>query len=314
MPQPGTPRGITPEFSATAVIDLKGLLGSIKQAKGQGQSLPVIDDQVNLLDVFAAEAESLRESKAEPDKIMPILLDKVGWPPGTPLWNAAVRAGEMAAEDEDNPTYHNSHHVTEVILAAYVLGMREHLPIDRVVELMVAAAAHDLGHTGGINSYPYELETKSYQIVHPVLVESGLEEERIERIGRMIVSTDFMNGVPQVREAYEHFKTQPPEDEERMLSAQCVILTEADVLFSCFNENYNDRLSKLLSVEWKRQDENLSFKERTGFLSSVRFVSDAAVQLGLEERRKSLVDSLNRKTGKIDIPPPPTSRPDAGIS
>ncbi len=296
------PQAAKPEFSATTVIDLKGLLGTIKQAKGEGQLPAGIGEDSNLLDIFAAQAESLRESRAEPEKIMPVLLGKVGLPKDHVLWGAAIRASEMAGEDQDNhPTYHSPHHVTEVILAAYCLGMREHLPQDRVVELLVAAAAHDLGHTGGMNKTAYELETMAYHIIHPVLVECGLEEDSIERIGRMIVSTDFTNGVPMVRQSYRHYYDHPKDDEDRLLAAQCVILTEADVLFSCFSEHYNDRLSQLLSAEWNRQ-ETLSLKERIGFLSSVEFISDAAKQLGLEERRKKIWQNLTRRTGRIPYP------------
>jgi hypothetical protein len=294
-----------PEFSATTVIDLKGLLGTIKQAKGEGQLPSSLEDDADLLDIFAAQAESLRESRAEPEKIMPVLLAKVGLPKDHGLWGAAIRASEMAGDDQDNhPSYHSPHHVTEVILAAYCLGMREHLPQERLVELLVAAAAHDLGHTGGMNKVPYELETMAYHIVYPVLVECGLEEQSIERIGRMIVSTDFVNGVPLVRQSYQYYHGHPKEDEDRLLAAQCLILTEADVLFSCFSEHYNDRLSKLLSVEWNRE-ENLSLKERIGFLASVVFISDAAVQLGLEARRKKIWGNLTRKTGRIPYPADP---------
>jgi hypothetical protein len=296
------PQAFKPEFSATTVIDLKGLLGTIKQAKGEGQLPATLDEDADLLDIFAAQAESLRESRAEPEKIMPVLLGKVGLPKDDVLWGAAIRASEIAGENQDNhPSYHSPHHVTEVILAAYCLGMREHLPKERVVELLVAAAAHDLGHTGAINKVAYELETLAYHIIHPVLVECGLSEESIERIGRMIVSTDFVNGVPMVRQAYRHYHDHPVDNEDRLLSAQCVILTEADILFSCFSEHYNDRLSKLLSVEWNRQ-ENLSLKERIGFLSSVEFISDAAIQLGLEERRKKVWQNLTRRTGRIPYP------------
>ncbi len=291
-----------PEFSATTLIDLKGLVGTIHEAKGATDESGMDGNTgENLLDVFAAEAEKLRTSKAKPGLIMPILLQKLGCGLESELGRAALKASEMAGAGGEQPTYHNDQHVTEVILAAYCLGMREHLPVDRVVELLIAAAAHDLGHTGGINQHAYELETRSYHIIYPVLVEAGLGEERIERIGRMIVSTDFANGVPLVRVAYRECRQLPPDHEERLLAAQCVILTEADILFSCFNENYNEMLSGLLSVEWNRK-EMLSVPERVGFLSSVEFVSDAAIQLGLEQRRKTLWYNLTRRTGRISYP------------
>jgi len=293
-----------PRFSVTALIDLKGLLNTIQEARGAADSPPMAVTPAgdNLLDVFAAEAELLRNSHARPRLIMPVLLNKLGCKDDTALGRAALRICEIAGEDPQQPTYHNQQHVTEVVLAAYCLGVREHLPAERVVELLIAAAAHDLGHTGGINTCAYELETLAYERAHPVLVEAGLEEVRIERIGRMIVSTDFVNGVPLVREAYRHCRQLPEDHEDRLLAAQCVILTEADVLFSCFNEKYNNLLSGLLAVEWNRRG-TLSIPERIGFLSTVEFVSDAAVQLGLENRRKELWENLRRRTARITLPP-----------
>lgn len=291
-----------PLFSSTAVIDLKGLLGTIQKAKGSSQMHLPLEGQGSLLDIFAAEAESLRESRAEPEKIMPVLLEKIGLSPESPLYKSALQASEIAGLNQDvHPSYHSPHHVTEVILAAYCLGLREHLPQDRIGELLIAAAAHDLGHTGGMNQFAYELEAVAYEMIQPVLIECGLETERVERIGRMIVSTDFANGVPLVREAYRYYHDYPADHEDRLLAAQCLILTEADVLFSCFSEHYNDRLSKLLSAEWNRQ-ETLSLRERIGFLSSVEFISDAALQLGLEQRRRTVWQNLTRRTGRIQYP------------
>ncbi|NJK92037.1 MAG: hypothetical protein HC904_09560 [Blastochloris sp.] len=56
-----------------------------------------------------------------------------------------------------------------------------------------------------------------------------------------------------------------------------------------------------MSAEWNRQ-ETLSLRERIGFLSSVEFISDAAVQLGLEQRRRKVWENLTRKTGRIQYP------------
>jgi len=174
-----------------------------------------------------------------------------------------------------------------------------------MAELIIASAAHDLGHTGGINDHPYALETRSYEIGYPVMVEAGMTPEQIERIGQMILATDFMNGVPVVRENYTHLKEsgEPENSEAMMLAAQCLILTEADILFSCFSETYNELLSDLLSVEWEK-GRSLSYDERIGFLSSVKFISDAATQLGLDERRLEIIESLQKKSSQqIPIPP-----------
>jgi hypothetical protein len=225
------------------------------------------------------------------------MMDRLGYDSSSVLGKATASISQLAGEIADQPTYHNPQHITEVILAAFSLGLREHLPKDRVGELVIAAAAHDLGHTGGVNESPYALETRSYEIAYPLMKEAGMGEQIIERIGQMILATDFANGVPVVRENYLHLKEQgEPQDSEAMLqAAECLILTEADILFSCFSETYNELLSNLLSVEWKK-GRNMNFDERIGFLQSVKFVSEAATQLGLEERRLEVINRLKKKS------------------
>lgn len=289
-------------LSATTVLDLQNLVGTIREVSGQTDKVPdEPTSEERLLDIFAEETELLRSSNAKPELMVPILMEKIGFGEGTPLGKAARITSKMAGENVQHPEYHNPQHITEVVLAAYCLGMREHLPKERLAEVLVAAASHDLGHTGGVNKVPYELETQSYQIAYPHLKEAGLSDECVERIGQMIVSTDFANGVPLVREAYQRAKGLPKDHPDRLVASQCLILVEADVLFSCFNEHYNDMLSRLLSVEWD-MPQTMSFEQRIGFLSSVSFISDASRHLGLEARRKDLVTTLKTKTSQIKLP------------
>jgi len=304
-PKPVPKMGFDPAFTPTCIIDLKKVVHSIHESKGQ---TPAVDDSITdpkeLLDVIAEEAHLLRQGKASPEAIAPIMMDRLGYEETSVFGQATRKISQLAGELADQPTYHNPQHITEVILAAFSLGLREHLPKDRVAELVIAAAAHDLGHTGGVNETPYALETRSYEIAYPVLKESGVSEKIIDRIGQMILATDFANGVPVVRENYLHLKEQgePADSEAMMQAAQSLILTEADILFSCFSETYNELLSNLLSVEWKK-GRNLSFQERIGFLQSVKFVSEAATQLGLEQRRLEIIDRLKKKSDSI----PPSS-------
>ena len=86
-----------PQFSATALIDLKGLVGTINEAKGEALPPEVRDGSgENLLDIFADEAGKLRKSKAKPYLIMPILLQKNGCWNERALGKAALKASEIA--------------------------------------------------------------------------------------------------------------------------------------------------------------------------------------------------------------------------
>jgi len=293
-----------PAYTPTCIIDLEKVVHSIQESKGEAsETLEANSSPSQLLDAIVEEAHLLRQSGAEPEMITPILMSKLGYGPDTVFGKAANDISKLAGELADQPTYHNPQHITEVILAAFSLGLREHLPNDRMAELIIASAAHDLGHTGGINEHPYALESRSYEIGYPVMQEAGMTSEQIERIERMILATDFANGVPLVRENYTHLKAsgEPADSETMMLTAQCVILTEADILFSCFSETYNKLLSDLLSVEWKK-GRSLSLDERIGFLTSVKFISDAATQLRLDERREEIIQSLQKKNSEHDSP------------
>ncbi|MEO0454406.1 MAG: hypothetical protein AAFY98_09760 [Verrucomicrobiota bacterium] len=284
-----------PAFSPSMVIDLNTAFDSIHESKGtKAEQTPI--DASDLLNAIVEEANILRQSKTHPEKLIPVLMDKVGYGLDSVMGLAALRISEVAGGIADQPTYHNPQHITEVIVAAFCLGKREHLSDERLAEVMIAAAGHDLGHDGSVNKTPYSLETRSYEIAYPILETCEVPADAIERIGQMILATDFANGVPIVRQNYLHFKDQgnQADQEAKLLNAQCLILTEADILFSCFNESYNETLSNLLSEEWNKGPA-LDINARIGFLKSVQFTSDASLQLGLEQRRQELIESLEQK-------------------
>ncbi len=284
-----------PAFSPSMVIDLETAYHSLQESKGETPDIRITQKfkPAHLLDAIVEEATVLRKSKTHPEKIVPVLMEKLGYGAETVLGRAALHISEVAGGIADQPTYHNPQHITEVILASFCLGKREHLEPERLAEVIIAAAGHDLGHDGSTNQTPYSLETRSYDIAYPLMESAGMSSEAIERIGQMILATDFVHGVPIVRENYRAFKKygMHGDPEVQLLNAQCLILTEADILFSCFNESYNKMLSNLLSEEWGKGPE-LELGARIGFLQSVEFISEASQQLGLEQRRLELIEQL----------------------
>lgn len=303
------------QMSISTRLDLSGVVKELQQIRKSSGLRPVsavmpveVAEGPSLLALFGEEVKSLRTDPARPSVLIALFMGKLELPPDGPL----ARAGQLVClkveEARDAPSYHNLYHVVETILAAYVLGRRERLPIYRIAELLIAAAAHDLGHTGEMNRYDYERETCSVQIAHPILERAGLPPENTQRIEQMILATDFKVGVPPARKAYLETRHYPPQDDRRLLASQCLLLTEADVLFSCFDLSYNDLLSKLLSAEWKSPQDNLTAQQRIGFLSYVQFISEAARQLGLEGRRKALLRKISHAASRspTDSPPPAT--------
>jgi hypothetical protein len=294
------------ELSATGKIELGTVLNDLHILRKS--AVRPVARGASLVELFVEEVRSMRsEGTAKPAFVLPFFLEKLGLPADGPLGRAGLNTCLKAEELPITLNYHNEIHVVEVILGSYILGKRERLPVYRIAELLIAAAAHDLGHTGHNNKFSYELESNSFEIAKPILEEAGLPQDNIERIKAMILATDYKVGAPAARRAYIETRNLAPMDELRLLSAQSVLLTEADVLFSCFNMSYNELLSKLLSEEWKRPDSNLSLKERMEFLSSVQFVSDASRQLGLEERRQALVSEIARTLHEGQQGTPPVS-------
>lgn len=286
-------------LTSSSKIDLKQVVQELSKLRKPDSGVRTVSAirparGLSLLDMFAEEVRFLRSSGAQPMPIIMMLVTKLGIPADGPLSKGAVAIGKLLEDASDEPNYHNKQHVVEVIVAAYVLGLREKLPIYRVMELIIGAAAHDLGHTGRMNQHDYERESISFQIAEPILKAVPLAPDSIARIEKMIMATDFRVGVPPARNEYVETHSLPNGDERKMLASQCLLLTEADVLFSCFDLHYNDLLSKLLSAEWQRPSYNLSLKERIGFLDRVRFISFASVALGLESRRLALLDQLNK--------------------
>jgi hypothetical protein len=288
-------------LSISTRLDLSGVVQELQQIRKSSGLRPSSTVQpvegttgTSLLELFGEEVKSLRTEPTRPSVLISLFINKLELPPEGPLAQAGQLVCQKVEEARNEPSYHNLYHVVEVILAAYVLGRRERLPIYRIAELLIAAAAHDLGHTGETNRYDYERETYSVQIAHPILQRASLPPENIQRIEQMILATDFKVGVPPARKAYLETRHLPPQDERRLLATQCLLLTEADVLFSCFDMSYNDLLSKLLSAEWKNPQDNLTPEQRISFLSYVQFISEASRQLGLEGRRKVLLKTISQ--------------------
>jgi hypothetical protein len=250
--------------------------------------------QMNPLDMWAAEVRCLREQQTRLHRIATSLMGSLNILPDSPLGKAAQMAGEYGEAQKAEPDYHNKFHVAEVVMAAHLLGLREGLDKVQTAELLLAAIAHDFCHSGGNNSFDFEQELVSVEAAVPIFEKAGLDKTTISKISHMILATDFKVGVPPARQKYLDTRSLPEDNPERILASQALLLTEADVLFSCFDLDYNDLLSKLLAIEWKVPGTNLPMKARLGFLGYVKFISKASQDLGIDQRRLKLMDDLSK--------------------
>ena len=290
------------DMSMTCRIDLQEVTRRIQGLDPKRSTIPLPrvaapEQPVSELDLFAGETKALRFANATLLELVGGLLEGMQMPP---CFNHLIEGGRLIAANidqgpVDQPAYHNQYHVAEVVLAAYLLGKRERLSSRHTAELVVAAAAHDLWHPGSKNQSPFEIEALSSQIAEPFLRAAGWNDEEVGRVQAMILATDFVNGVPPARARYLETRHLPAHDPERILATQCQLLTEADILFSCFNQEFNEELSRLLSREWNMPHDNLPLPHRMGFLNAVKFISEASRQLGLDNRRKQLIAELESR-------------------
>ncbi len=278
-------------------MDLRDLLHNVRKV----QSPTVVATHqkegggASLIDVIAGEMMMLRESQDRLSRIVPILVQSCGLSPDSPMGRSAVTLSQEAEKDIQHNQYHNRYHVQEVVVAAFMLGRREKIPLISLAELILAATAHDLNHQGRHNQHPFELEHLAAETACAILEREGVSEEISSKIEQMILCTDFYHGTPHAREIYVKSQSLPQQSPERILAAQCLLLTEADIMFSCFDLDYNDLLSRLLCSEMHLDEETLPIADRIRFLESTRFLSKAALQFGLEERRMHLLRTLQQR-------------------
>lgn len=207
---------------------------------------------------------------------------------------ALLRFTEAVAQDLEalgralapgqEPAYHNRLHTADVMLTVSALLRGQQLQAAPqatawAAATLAAAAAHDFAHPGGINSQPFELETRSWQAVAPHAAE--LVPAWRERIEQLILHTDPLC-VPA-----NHQKVVEQPFAWNLPWCQ-VLLNEADILVSA-SAQLGPGLSQALAQEWQRAGvaAHASVATPAGrmqFLRSVRFSSPAALALGMAQQ------------------------------
>lgn len=289
----------TNDLSKSCQIEILDVVDRLRSISGrQDADHHTVSIFNNPLDLWAAEVRCLRDLNIGLSQIVKSLMGTLNITTESAVGRAAFFASDYGETQEAQPDYHNKFHVSEVVTAAYLMGRREGLNDLQVAELLLAATTHDFCHTGVNNRYDYEREMVSVEAAVPIFEKAGLNKTSIQNISRMILATDFKVGVPPAREIYLNTRQLPQDDPERIVATQALLLTEADVLFSCFDLDYNDFLSRLLSIEWKVPGPNLPLKARLGFLNYVKFISKSSQDLGFDQRRIQLIVRLNEELAK----------------
>jgi hypothetical protein len=164
-----------------------------------------------------ALSDQLKDLRSLPlSELVPTCLESLGWPgrPAKPeIAQAAMASAQLVQETSslDEPKYHNRSHTADVVLA-YTKLARGHLESDfgstqaEQIESrqlgLIAAILHDLGHPGGNNTKPLELEENSVELARKSGCLDSLNPAQQEKVAKHILDTGFTERAEAVKKEY----------------------------------------------------------------------------------------------------------------
>jgi len=207
------------------------------------------------------------------------------------------------------PAYHSRRHFIDVCFMISYLLMQQELLIahsemykkwfasqEERWLLLLAAVAHDLGHSGLMNTFPYELEIQSLNLLHQFLLKAGFEGLQVEAvlgvIRPWILATDHAD--------YPSLMLQLSSELIDHDKCMAMLLVEADLASSALPHR-GALLAQRLAEEWKSSypQKSIALANNVGylqFLNGLRFLSPQAesanipkiLQTSLVQLRSSL--------------------------
>ncbi len=188
------------------------------------------------------------------------------------------------------PAYHSRLHtalalvsLTALLLSQRKLSLSNQGSISETEYLlMLTMLSHDIGHPGGRNSFPEEIEKTAIDLIRPILKTFGISKTDRERVEVIILRTDPRH----VPSTHDIARTKAFNIEDNLW--QCVLIQEADVMASALPQ-IGTFLTSLLAEEWGKIDRELSrqlnsLEGRVGFLErGALFSSPASYTLGIPD-------------------------------
>lgn len=201
---------------------------------------------------------------------------------------------DRIAADHISPAYHSKKHMMDVcLMLSYILMQEEEVrkktsndspwitsPTEKW-QLLLAAAAHDLGHSGLMNSTPYEIEQQSLDLLAALFKRTGadpvLVKEILESIEPWILATDHAQ--------YNALLERVCQIELKHVDCLAMLLVEADLASSVLPMR-GRLLTDRLSDEWSKPypEKSIALRNQVGYLSfltSLRFLSPQSAQAGI---------------------------------
>ena len=273
-------------------FDLQAYLNSFLDVDRTVPNAQLLEE---LLSVIEKEAQSMRE-------FLEALVNTNLWQSWriepNPYKAMIVAVGseiDRLAINNAEPAFHSKRHMMDVCLMLSCLLLREASQQSEQLtqvwtttstekwQLLLAAAAHDLGHPGLINVTPYEIEQRSLDLLKALLLQSGKDsaivQETLESIAPWILATDH----GQYKALLERLALEPPEH----VDCLAMLLVEADLASSVLPIR-GKLLTGRLCEEWAKPypEKSIALRNQVGYLSfltSLQFVSPQAACAGIPQ-------------------------------
>ena len=201
---------------------------------------------------------------------------------------------DRIASESEVPAYHSKKHMMDVcLMLSYILmqeeGAQKNVPNNspwmtsstEKWQLLLAAAAHDLGHPGLINSTPYEIEQQSLDLLEALFKRIGadpvLAKEILESVEPWILATDHAQ--------YGALLERVSHSDLKHVDCLAMLLVEADLASSVLPLR-GKLLTDRLSDEWAKPypEKSIALRNQVGylnFLASLQFVSPHSAHAGI---------------------------------
>jgi hypothetical protein len=202
---------------------------------------------------------------------------------------------DRLATTHHEPAFHSRKHMMDVCLMLSYLLRQEDIKRHETIQspwvttsaekwqLLLAAAAHDLGHPGLINATPYELEQRSLDLLKALLLRLSKEVSYmsvvLDPITPWILATDH----GKYQALLERLTIDAPEH----VDCLAMLLVEADLASSVLPVR-GQLLTGRLCDEWAvpYPEKSIALRKQVGYLSflaSLQFVSPQAVSAGIPQ-------------------------------
>lgn len=203
------------------------------------------------------------------------------------------------------PQYHNRLHIADTLVSMTHLLLAQRLaapavPVQPVGDYLglIIMLGHDFLHSGEVNRFPGDLESRAVAQLQPILKRHGVTARDCETIGHCILKTDPSG----VRQSHELVVGRPFVADDR--DCLVVLVTEADILASTLPATAQ-RQTERLAHEWSLLNlpaakTLLQPASRVYFLEKAAlFSSPAAELLGINGFKQAELQQLHQELAPI---------------